>query len=124
MRLEYSEDAKQDLQLFRENLNIFNHSGDSFIDKLLIHARKLTKTPMLGTSLQTKTLAITDYRFLVFPFSKRQIYLIIYRIDDKNKVVYINRVFDGRMNYLNKLFGDQAQLAVNTQQPLDTDVYI
>jgi len=107
MRLEYSEDAKQDLQLFRENLNVFNQSGDSFIDEILIHARKLIQTPMLGASLQTKTSAITDYRFLVFPFTKRHIYLIIYRVDDKDNVIYINRVFDGRMNYLRVLFGDQ-----------------
>ena len=106
MRLDYSEDAKQDLQLFRENLNAFNQSGESFLDKILKHARKLVKTPMLGPSLQTKTMAITDYRYMVFPFSKRLIYLIIYRVDEKNGVIYINRVFDGRMNYLNALFGD------------------
>ena len=107
MRLEYSEDAKQDLQILRENLNVFNQRGDSFIDKIFVHARKLIKMPMLGPSLQTKTLAITDYRFLVFKFTKKQIYLIIYRVDNKNKVIYINRVFDGRMNYLNVLFGNQ-----------------
>ena len=108
MRLEYSDNAKQDLQLFRENLNAFNQSVESFINEILFHARKLIKTPMLGSSLQTKTLVITDYRFLVFPFTKKQIYLIIYRVDEKNKVIYINRIFDGRMNYLNILFGNQS----------------
>jgi plasmid stabilization system protein ParE len=107
MRLKYSEDAKQDLQLIRENLNAFNQSGDSFIDKILVHARKLVLTPMLGPSKQTKTIATTDYRFLVFPFTKKQIYLIIYRVDTENNVIYINRVFDGRMNYLNVMFGNQ-----------------
>jgi len=106
MRLEYSADAKQDLHIFRENLNAFNQSGESFIDEILIHARKLIKMPMLGASLQTKTLAATEYRFLVFPFTKKQVYLIIYRIDEKNKVIF-NRVFDGRTNYLNRLFGNQ-----------------
>jgi plasmid stabilization system protein ParE len=110
MRLEYSEDAKQDLQLFRESLNAFNKSGDSFVDKILVYTRKLTVMPMLGPSLQTKTLAITDYRFLVFPFTKKQIYLIIYRIDDDSKVIYINRVFDGRTNYLNVLFSEQSEV--------------
>ena len=107
MKLEYSEDAKQDLQLFRENLNAFNQSGDSFVNKILVHARKLINTPMLGPSLQSKTQAITDYRFLLFPFTKKQIYLIIYRVDEKNDIIYINRIFDGRMNYLNTLFGNQ-----------------
>ena len=108
MRLKYSEDAKQDLQIYRENLNAFNQSGESFTDKILVHARKLTKTPMLGPSLQTKTHTITDYRFLIFPFTKKQIYLIIYRVDEKNKVIYINRIFDGRMNYLHRLFGNNG----------------
>lgn len=105
MRLAYSENAKQDLQFFRESLNAFNQSGEPFIDGVLIHARKLINMPILEPSLQTKTLAITDYRFLVFPFTKKQVYLIIYRVDESNRIVYINRVFDGRMNYLNILFG-------------------
>ena len=108
MKLEYSEDAKQDLQLFRESLNAFNQSGELFIDEILLHARKLIKNPMLGPSLQIKTLATTDYRFLVFHFTKKQIYLIIYRVEERNKIIYINRIFDGRMNYLSILFGKQV----------------
>ena len=106
MKIDYSEDAKQDLRLIRENLNAFNESGDSFFDKILIHNRILSGSPKIGTSLQTKTEVITDYRYLVFPFTKKQIYIVIYRVDEKAKIVYINRVFDGRMNYLNVLFGD------------------
>ena len=107
MRLVYSEEAKQDLQIFRENLNAFNQSGESFIDGIFVHARKFINTPMLGSSLKTKILAASDYRFLVFQFTRKQIYLIIYKVDEKNKAVYINRIFDGRMNYLNTLFGDK-----------------
>jgi len=106
MNIEYSEDAKQDLQLIRENLNAFNQSGDSFFDKILIYNRKLSESPKIGASLQAKTEVITDYRYLVFPFTKKQIYIVIYRIDEKANLVYINRVFDGRMNYLNVLFGE------------------
>ena len=106
MKLEYSDDAKQDLQQFRENLNAFNKSGDVFFDELLVYARKLSDSPKLGASLASKTAVITDYRFLVFPFTKKQIYIIIYNIDEKKDMVYINRVFDGRMNYLNILFKD------------------
>ena len=104
MELKYSEDAKQDLQQFRESLNAFNQSGDVFFDKILIYARKLSDSPKLGASLSTKTTLITDYRFLVFPFTKKQVYIIIYRIDEKNDIIHINRIFDGRMNYLNALF--------------------
>jgi len=106
MNIEYSEDAKQDLQQIRENLNAFNQSGDDFFDKALIFNRKLSESPKIGASLQTKTEAITDFRYRVFPFTKKQIYIIIYRVDEKGNTVYINRVFDGRMNYLNVLFGD------------------
>ena len=50
MRLEYSEDARADLQIFRENLNAFNQSGEAFIEGLLVFARKLVKTPLIGPS--------------------------------------------------------------------------
>jgi len=106
MKLEYSEGAKQDLQQIRENLDAFNESGDSFFDKILIHNRILSGSPKIGTSLQTKTEVITDYRYLVFSFTKKQIYIVVYRVDEKANMVYINRVFDGRTNYLNVLFGD------------------
>ena len=106
MNIEYSENAKQDLQQTRENLNVFNQSGNSFFDQILIYNRKLSVSPKIGASLQTKTEAITDFRYLVFPFTKKQIYIVIYRVDERANVVYINRVFDGRMNHLNVLFRD------------------
>jgi len=106
MELEYSEDAKQDLRHFQESLNVFNQSGDKFLDEILIYARKLSSSPKIGASLQSKIGIITDFRFFVFPFTKKQIYIIIYRIDEMAKIVYVNRIFDGRMNYLNTLFKD------------------
>ena len=107
MKLKYSEDAKRDLQYFRESLNAFNQSGDTFFDEILVYARKLSDSPKLGASLQSKINLITDLRFLVFPFTKKQIYIIIYRIDETADIIYINRVFDGRVNYLNTLFSNR-----------------
>ena len=106
IKIEYSEDAKCDLQLTYENLNAFDQSGASFFNKILINNRKLSEIPKIGASLQTKTEIITDYRYLVFPFTKKQVYIVIYRIDEKANLVYINRIFDGKMNYLNVLFND------------------
>ena len=104
MIVELTDASKADLRIIQENLDDFNGSGTTFIDKITKDMEKLENAPKIGTSLQTKTEVITDLRYLVFPFTKKQIYLIIYRVDEKEDIVYINRVFDGRMNYLNVLF--------------------
>jgi len=106
MKINYSEASKQDMQQIRENLNAFNESGDAFFNEILIFNRKLKKAPKIGPSLQNKTEIVTDFRYLVFPFTRKQIYIVIYRVDEQANVVYINRIFDGRMNYLNVIFRD------------------
>jgi len=106
MIVELTDSSKADLKIIEENLNDFNDSGTRFIDEITSDMEKLEDNPEIGTSLQTKTDVITDFRYLVFPFTKKLIYITIYRIDEKAKIVYINRVFDSRTNYLNVLFGD------------------
>ena len=104
MIVKLTDESKADLKIVEENLNSFNGSGTTFVDKITLEMAKLSGSPKLGASLQSKINVITDFRFLVFPFTKKQIYIIIYRIDEMAKIVYVNRVFDGRMNYLNTLF--------------------
>jgi len=106
MIVELTDSSKLDLRIIQENLNDFNDSGTRFIDEITKDMEILEDNPEIGTSLQTKTDVITDFRYLVFPFTKKQIYIIIYRINEKEKIVYINRVFDSRTNYLSVLFGD------------------
>ncbi|MCL2426251.1 MAG: type II toxin-antitoxin system RelE/ParE family toxin [Oscillospiraceae bacterium] len=106
MTVQLTDSSKSDLKIIEENLSDFNGSGTDFIDQITQRMGRLITSPELGPSLQSKIEVITDYRYLVFPFTKRQIYIIVYRIDGKKEIVYINRVFDGRMNYLNILFGD------------------
>jgi len=105
MIVELTDASKLDLRIIQENLNDFNDSGTKFVDEITRDMEKLEDNPEIGTSLQTKTDVITDFRYVVFPFTKKQIYIIIYRIDEKANIVYINRVFDSRTNYLHVLFG-------------------
>ena len=106
MIIELTDASKLDLRIIQENLNDFNDSGTRFVDEITKDMEKLQDNPEIGTSLQTKTDVITDFRYMVFPFTKKQIYITIYRIDEKAKIVYINRIFDSRTNYLHILFGD------------------
>ena len=105
MIVELTDASKIDLRIIRENLDDFNGSGTKFVDEITQDMEQLQDNPEMGASLQSKTDVITDFRYTVFPFTKKLIYMIIYRIDEKAKIVYINRVFDGRTNYLNVLFG-------------------
>ena len=105
MTVKLTQASMSDMKIIRENLDIFNESGTRFLDEIMQKMEALKTSPYLGTTLETKTEMATDYRFLVFRFTKRQIYIIIYKIDEKEEIVYINRVFDGRMNYLSILFG-------------------
>lgn len=98
--------CKIDLRIIQENLDDFNESGTKFVDEIMKDMEKLKDTPKIGTSLQTKIDVTTDFRYMVFSFTKKQIYIIIYRVDEKEDIVYINRIFDSRTNYLNILFGD------------------
>jgi len=104
MIVQLTDSSKSDLKIIEENLNNFNGSGTSFVDQAMQKMEMLETSPELGASLQTKIEVITDYRYLVFKFTKKQIYIIIYSIDKNREIVYINRVFDGRMDYLNILF--------------------
>ena len=104
MKIKLTDDSRADLRIIRDNLNAFNNSGLRFVNEITQHIAKLADAPKIGPSLQAKVDFPTDYRFLVFPFTKRQIYLVIYRIDENEKIVYVNRIFDGRSNYLNVLF--------------------
>ena len=106
MIVQLTNESRIDLKLFQENLNAFNGSGTDFIDKITRTMERLSSAPKLGASLNSKISIETDLRFLTFPFTKKQVYIIIYRVDEKANIVYINRVFDGRMNYLNTLFND------------------
>ena len=106
MIVKLTDESKADLKIFQENLNAFNGSGTDFVDKITCAMERLSSAPKLGASLNSKISIDTDLRFLIFPFTKKQIYIIIYRVDEKANIVHINRVFDGRMNYLNTLFKD------------------
>ena len=104
MIVELTDASKLDLKIIQENLNDFNDSGTRFVDEITKDMAILEDNSEIGTSLQTKTDVITDFRYF-FPFTKKQVYIIIYRINEKEKIVYINRVFDSRTNYLYVLFG-------------------
>jgi len=104
MIVKLTDSSISDMKIIKENLNLFNESGARFIDEIMQKIEILQTSPYLGTSLETKTKIATDYRFLVFRFTKRQTYIIVYRINEKEEITYINRVFDGRMNYLDILF--------------------
>ena len=106
MIVELTDESKYDLRIIRENLNNFNDSGTKFVDEITKDMEKLADNPKIGPTLNTKIDVVTDYRYMVFPFTKKLIYMIIYRIDERKKMVYINRVFDSRMDYLNVLFKD------------------
>jgi len=106
MIVRLADSSKVDIRIIQENLNDFNGSGTKFVDEITKNMKKLENNPEIGASLQTKVEIITDFRYLVFPFTKKQIYIILYRIDKKAKVVYINRVFDSRTNYLHIIFDD------------------
>jgi len=106
MIIELTQASQTDLKIIKENLDAFNGTGLTFIDQITSLIGKLKHSPKIGASLQTKIDIVTDFRFLVFPFTKKQVYIIIYRISEPENIIYINRVFDGRMNYLNILFGE------------------
>jgi len=106
MIVELTDSSKFDLRIIRENLDDFNGSGTKFVDEITKDMEKLKDNPEIGASLQTKIDVITDFRYTVFPFTKKLIYITIYRVDKKAEIVYINRVFDSRTNYLHVLFGD------------------
>jgi len=92
MELKYSEDAKQDLRQFQDSLNAFNESGDNFLDKILIYARKLSSPPKIGASLQSKTDTITDFRFLVFHLQKSK-FTSSYTELTKKQISFMSTVF-------------------------------
>jgi len=105
MIVELTDASKIDLRIIKENLDDFNGSGTEFIDEITKDMEKLQNNPKMGASLQSKTDIITDFRYTVFPFTKKLVYITVYRVDEKAKIVYINRVFDSRTNYLHVLFG-------------------
>ena len=106
MKIKLTDDSRADLRIIRDNLKAFNDSGFRFVDEITQHIATLSASSKIGPSLETKVDFPTGYRFLVFYLTKRQLYLIIYRINENDQVIYINRIFDGRSNYLNVLFKD------------------
>jgi len=106
MRIILTHSARSDLFLLEENLNYFNGDGTFFVNQITKEMTRLSTFPKIGPSLQTKITIPTDYRFLTFKFTNKQIFIIIYRVDEKAKIIYINRVFDARTNYLYTLFQD------------------
>ena len=106
MKVLLTDSSKHDIRIISENLDAFNNIGNSFIAGLFDRMDILIDNPMIGPSLQTKTLIETDYRYIVYEFTKILKYIIVYRSNNDNSIVYVNRVFDSRENYMRMLFGD------------------
>lgn len=68
--------------------------------KIKMTYSRLREQPYIGTPLTTKTEKMSDYRYLVSGS-----YIIIYRVREKDRIVEISRIFGGRQNYINEIFG-------------------
>ena len=108
MNVSLTDSSKLDIRIISENLNAFNGSGDEFTRGIFDRMDMLKENPLLGSSLQSKIDIETDYRFLVYTFTKKLNYIIIYRLNHDRTVGYINRIFDGQEDYLRVLFGNDV----------------
>ena len=61
---------------------------------------KLKDNPFLGMKSKYKNISEMNYRFLHL---KKVI--VVYRIDDKEKIIFISNIYDYRQDYINILKG-------------------
>ena len=74
------------------------------ISAIMKKIRKLEKFPLLGPSLEVLVPFRTDSRYLVCGK-----HIAIYEFDSEKDQVIIDRVIDGRRDYLRILFGEQLE---------------
>lgn len=103
MRLRYTAEALQDLRAVRYYIHkvLRNPQAAQRISREIVdRCGTLCDFPLLGASLETKISAPTDYRFL--PCEK---YIVFYRIE--GDYISIERILNGRQDYLHILFQDE-----------------
>lgn len=104
MNLEWSPDAIDDIRQTREYIakTLKNPGAASRIQKMIVSGcKRLKQYPLAGPSLESRTGAATDLRYLICE-NWLAFYLVL---DDTVRIV---RVLDGRTDYLQLLF-DQTQ---------------
>lgn len=79
-----------------------SQAARSTVAKITKTIRRLQDHALIGTSLSAIADVETDYRFLVSGS-----YMVFYRVVGKN--VYIDRVINGRRDYLRILFADTQE---------------
>lgn len=104
-RIYLTDSSKRDIRIIAENLDVFNDLGRPFIEGIFKRIEVLEDYPMSGPNLEEKSGVSTDYRYLVFSYTKVLKYVIIYRLNDDRSKVYINRIFDCREDYMRVIFG-------------------
>ena len=104
-RIFLTDSSKLDIHIIAENLDVFNNIGQSFIEGVFDRMDILEDNPLIGSTLEDKSDIATDYRYLVFKFTKILKYIIIYRFNEDRSIAYINRIFDSREDYMRVIFG-------------------
>ncbi len=100
MKLIYMPQSRKDLRKITTYISATLQNpiaAKSISDKILASCHNLKFHPNLGVSLQAKTGIKTDYRCLICGN-----YIAFYRIE--NQTVRIERILDGRTNYIKIIF--------------------
>lgn len=103
MKVIVSDIAKHDMENIRDYIkNVLKNptAAKSALVKIRKAFPLLGDNPYMGVSLEEKLDRKTDKRFFVSGS-----YIIIYRVREEDGIVEISRIFGGRQNYINMLFG-------------------
>ncbi len=100
-QIKFTATAKEDLKKLA--IYIAEESKDRevalrFINKLRETCERLKEFPDSGANPTDRVLLALGYKFVT-----HNDYLLFYTVDKENKVVYINAVFNGRMDYVKLL---------------------
>lgn len=102
MKVQLSPEAEKDL--FKTKFYIANNlsnpiAAENVTKRITKRLRSLSDNPRLGSPLSSIVDVETDYRYLLCS----KYYMAFYRIEEKR--VYVDRIIDGRRNYMKILFG-------------------
>lgn len=103
MKVIVSDTAKCDMENIRDYIkNTLKNptAARSAVVKIRKAFPIIGDNPFIGASLEEKLDRKTDKRYFVSGS-----YIIIYRVREKDRIVEISRIFGGRQNYINEIFG-------------------
>ena len=106
MRLRYTPQARADLLGIRSyirNVLMNPSAAENTVERITRQVNRLRELPYMGGELSAKTGMETDYRYLVTGK-----HIVFYKVTPQEGVI-VERVLDGRTQYLSILFDDIAE---------------